>query len=255
MAIMERSTRMGRDGAAWRRRMFDQLQRSCAGMQLAGYKPEIRQRAFNNAIGALKTPTPPQSLLALKMRPEHCALIYDQLQSSFTDYKLRRAVILWLEYNLLEDGYDHLFGATVEHVLPSSPRLDEAWLRDFPDREERLDLTHKLGNLAILPRALNESMGDKSFTDKKQAMSAYIGDLAPYRLLRSVRNSVHWTPDVIRERTQGVAELIWQHLQLDAPTWREMNEQDDRPRKQPVQQSAQQEPSDAYQTQNSSEPG
>lgn len=226
MTIMERSLDMGRDGAAWRRRMFDQVQRACAGMEIAGYKPEVRQMAFAKAIEALKTPTPPQILYAIRMRPAHWKLIYDQLLGSFSDYKLRRAVIIWLEYNLAKDGYDHLYGATVEHVMPSSPRLDNAWLQDFPDREERLDLVHKLGNLAIIPGALNEAMGDSSFAQKQAAMKSYIGDLTPYRLLESVQKAETWTPDSIRARTQGVADLIWRDLEMDAPTWREMGELD-----------------------------
>jgi hypothetical protein len=100
---------------------------------------------------------------------------------------------------------------TVEHVLPQNPREDSTWLRLFPDEEERLRDTHRLGNLVLLSRRKNSRAQNFEFERKKQEYFQ-VGGAAPFALTADVLSRAKWTPEVVEERQQkllGKLKSAW----------------------------------------------
>jgi len=56
---------------------------------------------------------------------------------------------------------------SVEHLLPQNPESDSQWSRDFSVAEREI-WTHRLGNLVLIGRRKNSSMGRLEFLDKKR---------------------------------------------------------------------------------------
>jgi len=55
--------------------------------------------------------------------------------------------------------------ASIEHVLPRTPIGD--WHRDFND-EERERLTDRLGNLCLIPKSMNDAIGNSEWPLKER---------------------------------------------------------------------------------------
>ncbi len=61
---------------------------------------------------------------------------------------------------------------SVEHILPQTPGKTSQWLKDFTE-EQRNAWLHRLGNLMLLSRHKNTSLGNLDFADKRVR---YFGD-------------------------------------------------------------------------------
>ena len=55
---------------------------------------------------------------------------------------------------------------SVEHILPQTPGKTSQWIKDFTE-EQREALLHRLGNLMLLSRRKNTSLGNLDFADKR----------------------------------------------------------------------------------------
>jgi hypothetical protein len=98
-------------------------------------------------------------------------------RAQFESMSIRRPAIARFYLHELEDtdkGDDSLVANRdervfdLEHVIPKSPAERAAnWNELSKDEGERL--THRLGNLAIMPKSLNSQLNGKSFQDKVEA--------------------------------------------------------------------------------------
>ena len=55
---------------------------------------------------------------------------------------------------------------SVEHILPQTPGKTSQWIKDFTE-EQREAWLHRLGNLMLLSRRKNTSLGNLDFADKR----------------------------------------------------------------------------------------
>lgn len=123
----------------------------------------------------------------------------------------RRYVLLRLDSALCEGSaiYDHPV-ISVEQVLPENPRLDSQWETWWPDRDERLQNVHRLGNLALLPRKKNSRAGSYDFQKKKGYFAP--SGVSPFALTTMVLAHDTWMPQTVEERQMTlVAQLkkLW----------------------------------------------
>ena len=82
---------------------------------------------------------------------------------------MRKYVLLRLDDLLAKQpgvSYQHKM-ITVEHVLPQNPKDSSVWKPDFTD-DQRLQWTHRLGNLVLLNRAKNSEAQNYDFAKKKE---------------------------------------------------------------------------------------
>ena len=114
--------------------------------------------------------------------------------------KLARYVLARLETDAGERAVDHETDpATVEHVLPQNPAGE--WAEVFqPDRWEAA--VNRLGNLTLLERTLNRSVGNAAYPAKRVAYES-----SAYALTREVADLApeEWTPALLDERQRRLA--------------------------------------------------
>lgn len=93
----------------------------------------------------------------------------------------------------------------LEHVLPRNP-VAAQWPQFTP--EQYAEYVHRIGNLALLSKGPNGSIGNKPFSDKKPILAA-----SQLTLTQLVGNRPDWTPPEITDRQEHLASLAVQ-------TWR-----------------------------------
>ena len=113
---------------------------------------------------------------------------------------------------------------SVEHILPRKPKLGSHWLKVFTSEDERYFCLHSLGNLGLISRETNAAVGIEDFSVKR---SAYRGET--FLSIADVEDVIEqaqprleagependWTPTVVRMRTEKMASLIWNELDVE----------------------------------------
>jgi hypothetical protein len=115
-----------------------------------------------------------------------------------TDPRRRGAQVRWLETLYWPAGAIN-FGATndcnVEHVLPRGAKGQ--WTTDFP---QSIHIhTEQFGNLCLVPKALNESLGNGQYAEKRAAFSKLSKDL---KSANDVAKAKTWTMAAVQARTE-----------------------------------------------------
>jgi len=134
------------------------------------------------------------------------------LNGDIYNSRIRVPVLLRLDGLVSDEGAVYQRKViTVEHVLPQNPREDSDWLHLFPDEDERLRDTHRLGNLVLLSRRKNGRAQNFDFERKKKEYFQR-GGATPFALTADVLSRSDWTPDVVEERQRdllGKLKAAW----------------------------------------------
>lgn len=93
---------------------------------------------------------------------------YELLDGAIYGRRSARYVLLRLEYLLASHAAplnlpDEI---SVEHIMPQTPGKTSQWLKDFTE-EQRDAWLHRLGNLMLLSRRKNTSLGNLDFANKR----------------------------------------------------------------------------------------
>ncbi len=127
--------------------------------------------------------------------------IYNVLQ-------IRTQVLLRLDSAFSGGGVEHDHPIiTIEHVLPQNPPAKSEWLDWFPDEEQRDNLTHKIGNLAPLPRSVNARARNFDFQRKKREYFQR-ENAANFTLTNQVLAQEKWTPEVVEQRQTDLVNKL-----------------------------------------------
>ena len=129
--------------------------------------------------------------------------------------KARMALMLRLEA-LVSDGskrqaFDHL---SLEHVLPQTPPAGSAWVKWFPDEDQRDAWTHRMANLVPLHVRKNPAASNYDFATKKDVYFKGKGKASPFVLTQDVRSEGDWTPKLLAERQKRLVGVLEQHWNL-----------------------------------------
>jgi uncharacterized protein with ParB-like and HNH nuclease domain len=80
--------------------------------------------------------------------------------------RFARYLLLKLDYYFQNHDHKmHFETLSVEHILPQEPAEDSQWVKEFT-AEQRDEWTHKLGNLVLITRRKNSSLGRLDFVEK-----------------------------------------------------------------------------------------
>ena len=104
--------------------------------------------------------------------------------------------------------------ATVEHVLPRNPGDDSYWHTVWPDPAKRRELCDTLGNFILLPHSQNQKADRLDYRAKKKVYFNGSGG-AHFALTRDLELQEAWTADVVRQRTERLAEILMRDWGLD----------------------------------------
>ncbi|MDO9046900.1 MAG: DUF262 domain-containing HNH endonuclease family protein [Methylobacter sp.] len=130
--------------------------------------PTQRIQNMNDVLKAIEQAKTVDDVLTAPVFDFDQVQLSTQLDGAIYGRRFARYVLLRLEYlyfnhssalNLPDD-------LSVEHILPQNPKSTSCWIQDFTvvDQEQWL---HRLGNLMLLSRRKNTSLGNLDFADKK----------------------------------------------------------------------------------------
>ncbi len=105
---------------------------------------------------------------------------------------------------------------TVEHILPQNPARNSRWREWFADAEERRICTASLGNLVLVPRALNAAARNQDYERKLAVFFPTSGAPLPH-LTEELRGLTTWTAMQIRAREDRLLAILEQMWQLSRP--------------------------------------
>lgn len=121
--------------------------------------------------------------------------------------RFARYILLKYEY-LLGDNTVQLSNyktISVEHVLPQNPSDGSGWLKDFTTDEQE-KWTHKLGNLILISKRKNSSLGNLDFTEKKNLYLKGRIDIFPSGKI--FVNYNNWNPQIIEQRQKSLIDEL-----------------------------------------------
>ena len=202
------------DSAAMIRFLTD-LERLAAVLMVQRATINQRIERYGNLITAINKGTDLFAATSpLQLGATECADTLKNLDGDIYNKlpKVRTYVLLRLDCALSGGGatYDHDL-ITVEHVLPQTPATGSQWETWFPDAMKRLEVVHRLGNLALLTRKKNSSAKNYEFDKKKTAYFAKAG-VSPFTITTQVLAEKEWTPAVVDRRQTdllGKMKTLW----------------------------------------------
>lgn len=157
------------------------------------------------------------SAAAFALTPEELAETKDRLADRiYLVAPVRKYVLLRLDDLLAKQpgvSYQHKM-ITVEHVLPQNPKESSMWKQDFTD-DQRLQWTHRLGNLVLLNRAKNSEAQNYDFAKKKANYFTSANGSAVFALTTQVLTHDEWTPAIIEARHQNLLTVLHQEWELN----------------------------------------
>ena len=130
--------------------------------------PTQRISNMNDVLKAIESAKTPDDVLASKVFDFDSKQLMALLDGAIYGRRFARYVLLRLEYLLASHAAplnlpDEI---SVEHILPQTPGKTSQWLKDFTE-EQREAWLHRLGNLMLLSRRKNTSLGNLDFADKR----------------------------------------------------------------------------------------
>ena len=94
---------------------------------------------------------------------------------------------------------------TLEHVLPQNPT--ELWINEFGKEEDTENWTGRLGNMTLLSKEENKTLGRKEFKEKKACFKK-----SAFEITRWCADAERWNKSAIRSRQKRLwerAKDIW----------------------------------------------
>ena len=177
------------------------LEYKFAGDWICGITPTKRLDAMNNILKKIGNCSNSEEVLEdeniFNINKEELknSISGDIYQKQFSKY-----VLLKLEY-LMSDNTVHLSSfncISVEHVLPQNPKNDSEWNKIFT-KDERAKWTNKLGNLVLISKRKNSSLGNCDFKEKKEKyLKSRIDAFNGSKVF--IESNDKWTVDVLQDR-------------------------------------------------------
>lgn len=130
--------------------------------------PTQRISNMNDVLKAIEAAKQPDDVLASKVFDFQREQLVTLLDGAIYGRRFAKYVLLRLEYLLASHAAplnlpDEI---SVEHVLPQNPGKESQWAKAFNEAEREAWL-HRLGNLMLLSRRKNTSLGNLDFAEKR----------------------------------------------------------------------------------------
>tara|TARA_R110002020_G_scaffold263353_3_gene477902 strand:+ start:35194 stop:36852 length:1659 start_codon:yes stop_codon:yes gene_type:complete len=188
---------------------FTRLERLGYMIQLIIHDKDQRNKRFNKVSDAISN----ERTLMAKNGPfaiskDEARKVRERLLGRFATFGQRRAMALRL--NAALDGGFTIppeSDATVEHVLPRNVQEDSHWMITWPDPAKRREQCDTLGNFVLLTNKVNQKADRLDYRAKKEVYFNGGGG-ADFALTRDLVEQDAWTPEVVRKRTEGLAEIL-----------------------------------------------
>ena len=146
----------------------------------------------------------------LSISRDEARKLRDRLTTRFGTYGQRRAIALRLCAAIAGGRtIPPESDATVEHVLPRNPPEDSHWMVTWPDPVKRREQCDTIGNFVLLTNKVNQQADRLDYRAKKEIYFNGGGG-QEFALTRDLMEQDAWTSDVVRRRTEKLAEILMQ---------------------------------------------
>lgn len=176
---------------------------------VCGKVPSYRIDNLNNIINLIDESVDYQSVLNAKEFYSFDQNVFmANIQSEVYGRRYTYALLMMLEYKYKDKSEWKEFGTvSIEHILPQTPSANSRWVRDF-NEEQRNYYTHRIGNLCLIGRTKNSSLGNLDYQEKlKKYFERSIGSFAHTQKIYKKYPS-EWTPATVEENQQRVINDI-----------------------------------------------
>ena len=135
---------------------------------IAQYTPTDRIEAMNSVTKVIDSAKTENDVFASNCFDIDETAFLRVLEGPVYGKRFARYILLKLDhYYQNHDQKMHFETLSVEHILPQNPAENSQWVKDF-DKDQREEWTHKIGNLVLITRRKNASLGNLDFKEKFQ---------------------------------------------------------------------------------------
>lgn len=147
---------------------------------VCGESPTKRIENLNKIMPAIEDSSNPAELLSnTHLFAFDKELFLNNVQTDVYRKSYAKTLLLMLEYMYQDNSILHTYSfVSIEHILPQNPSPNSQWCTNYTD-EERINNVDKIGNLCIIGRRKNTSLGNLDYQDKrKRYFEKNIGNFA-----------------------------------------------------------------------------
>ena len=175
---------------------------------ICGESPSSRIDALNRIMLEVVTATSPADFLASDCFKFDSAKFLSNIQMDIYGHFYTKPLLMLLEYEEQDNSLVNSFNQiSIEHILPQTPSVNSKWMTDFTDAQ-RTEMTHKVGNLCLIGRRKNTSLGNLDYLEKrKRYFEKNINSFA--RTLQIYNTyTTQWTPaELIENQAETVRKI------------------------------------------------
>ena len=169
---------------------------------VCGESPTKRIENLNKIMPAIEDSSNPAELLSnTHLFAFDKELFLNNIQTDVYRKSYAKTLLLMLEYMYQDNSIMHTYSfVSIEHILPQNPSPNSQWCADYTD-EERINNVDKIGNLCIIGRRKNTSLGNLDYQNKrKRYFEKNIGNFArTLHIYNKFPNS--WLPTDLKHNT------------------------------------------------------
>lgn len=169
---------------------------------VCGESPTKRIENLNKIMPAIEDSSNPAELLSnTHLFAFDKELFLNNIQTDVYRKSYAKTLLLMLEYMYQDNSILHTYSfVSIEHILPQNPSPNSQWCADYTD-EERINNVDKIGNLCIIGRRKNTSLGNLDYQNKrKRYFEKNIGNFArTLHIYNKFPNS--WLPVDLKRNT------------------------------------------------------
>lgn len=169
---------------------------------VCGESPTKRIENLNKIMPAIEDSSNPAELLSnTHLFAFDKELFLNNIQTDVYRKSYAKTLLLMLEYMYQDNSILHTYSfVSIEHILPQNPSPNSQWCADYTD-EERINNVDKIGNLCIIGRRKNTSLGNLDYPNKrKRYFEKNIGNFArTLHIYNKFPNS--WLPTDLKHNT------------------------------------------------------
>jgi len=167
---------------------------------IQGYTPTERIEEMNDLLKVIEAADTPDRVLEyqnLYLDEEEWEELLAIMSGKVYGKRYARYLLLKLNYlNGSKSQKMYFSRMSIEHILPQNPKKGSAWMSNFND-EERIELTHCIGNLVIIGRGKNSSLSNADFPEKMERYLKSSLETIPHTL-KVLNKKKAWNSNNIR---------------------------------------------------------
>ncbi len=195
---------------------LSRLDRFAYSLRLLGVGADKRTTRYQTILDAIRADNLPDKGGPLDITRDEERLVVYNLRNIHARNQLTCKLLLLRLNDALAGSPQRLDASdlTVEHILPQKIPRKSLWRDWFPDADERARCTQSIGNLALVPRSVNERARNLEFGQKKEIFFAH--GAMPH-ITRDIADRLTWHPADVQERESRLFDMLEELWQITPP--------------------------------------